>query len=457
MWETFFLQVQKFRQKGSFVHHLSVATSWNIAIAATQFILSPIITRLYTPAQYGVFALMNSIIAGISLFSSFKYSEAILLTETKEARHRATGLAFGLLQATTLLSFIAIFIFHNSVSDFLNMPRATLLPYIIPIGVLLTGILEILLNINASKKNYFLNGLSGFISALSARGSNIIAALAFGPATASLLLGDFIGRVLAIISLLTSFKGNVGSVSLLVKSYKISVLKSTAKFYRSFPLYALPSSLLTTLSSHLPLYFFQVQYGSLVVGSFALASSLLEIINRLVPYTVSTVFLQKAKDLKSSSLNDLADGVYRLFKYALTLSTLLFLFVAVSSSALLPWAFGENWKTAGHITAILALYYAFNFVSVSLSEVFKVMDRQRLLLTTSLFSAALKVLAIIIVAVNSIEITHGVLFFSVAGALGSILQLACVFYIIKNYFWKSLLWVVLSLIILLSTVLVGII
>lgn len=451
------IQIKNVRQEGSFVRHVSVATGWNVAIAATQFVLTPVVTRLYTPAQYGVFALLNSMIVSISLLSSFKYSESILITETREMRDRASVLAFVILHVVALVVLGNIFIFHHAVSGFLNLPETSLLPYIIPIGVLLTGYLEILVNVNTNLKKYFQNGISGFLNGLSARGVNILTAIVSESMVVGLMVGDFCGKVVAVASLLFSLKNPVEALKALRSSCKTSLLLATAKLYKSFPLYSLPTSFLITLSGHLPLYFFQIQYGSLIVGSFALASSLLEIINRLIPYSVSAIFLQKAKDLKNESMTRLADTVYKLFIYVLLLATGIFISISLLSTTVLPWAFGENWLAAGTIASVLALHYTFNFVTISLSEVYRVMDRQQLLLGTSMLSVFLKIASIGALMILDLELITGLLLFSLASSIGSIIQVLGVFFILQHYFIKALLFIFISFVLVGSVILLSVV
>lgn len=213
-------------------------------------------------------------------------------------------------------------------------------------------------------------------------------------------------------------------------------MMEAARRFKSFPLYYLPSNFLIGFSAHFPLYVFQDQYGSAVVGAYALASSMLEIFNRLIPYTVSSVFLQKAIELREVSQEHLAERTYRLFLVMLLLATGIFSGFALLGDVVFPWVFGSNWTTAGTFITILAIAYTFNFVGVALTEVYKVMGRQRLLLAVSILMVVLKILSLVLVFFFKVEVLKALFIYAATSGLASMMQVVGVFVILKHNILK---------------------
>lgn len=105
---------------------------------------APILSRLYTPAEFGVLGSLIAIIGVIALVGSLKYEMAIVTEPTEQNAIAVTGLSCHLLTAVTILSavcFLAIILLSPSVikePQLLNM-----LPYGIVI-IFSTGLYNIL-------------------------------------------------------------------------------------------------------------------------------------------------------------------------------------------------------------------------------------------------------------------------------------------------------------------------
>lgn len=448
--------IQKLREEGSFIRNISIASFWNAAVIASQFILSPIITRLYTPAEYGQYALFNSLVVNIALFSSLKYTETIVLAETREQRNNAISLSFSAVIIFSALTAAGVFTFYEPLSNFFDVNDGGEFLYFIPLGVLITCTLEIVVTINVRQKKFLNNGFAGFLNNVSARFFNILYALLFKSQTFGLIAGDFVGKLVGIAGVLSSYRIFLRSSKEFVRSVSLKGMMFIAQKYKSFPLYFLPSSVLIYLSGHLPLYFFQTKYSSAAVGAYALASSMLEIFNRLIPYALSPVFLQKATELKNTSPHHLAERSFKLFGYMLLLATLLFSGFALVGDRLFPFVFGKEWTTAGTYVAILSVPYAFNFVAVSLSEIYNVMGRQRFLLANSIFNLFLKIVSVVVILLLEVDQLQALFIYSVFSAVGGIFLILGVFVILHHRLWRVTSFILVSFTLLLLALFLGV-
>lgn len=414
--------VKKVFHPGSFIQHVSIASSWNLAIILVQFLLSPIITRIYTPDQYGVFAIFSSIMVNISMLGSFKYNEAIILAPTLTERNKVASLSGLLVLAISMVSAIGLIFFSSDLADFLNEPRLLNFVYFIPLGVALMGVIEILLSLNVWSKRFFQNGLAGFFTNISSRVFTILCGLFLNPLAVGLIAGDLIGKLSGSLSIIYTSRTSLKNFYYQIRSTTLRSMIEMARTYKYFPLYILPTSIITTLSNHLPIYFFQAKFSSAIVGAYALATSLLEIVNRLMPYSIAGVFFSKAAELKNQSSDQLAKATYKVFRVVAIISLFIFLVSSVTSRYVFPFIFGESWQLAGIFAGILSVSYATNFINVSLIEIYKVISKQRLLLNTTIISVLIRVLALVFLAYTEIDATSGLFYFCLASALGNIFQ-----------------------------------
>jgi len=429
-------QINKVKEEGSFIRNVTIVSTWNVLGILTQFILSPIITRLYTPDQYGSFALFSTIIVNAVLLSSLRYSEAIVITETPEQRNNTVFLSFVLVSGTTILSVLGTFLFQHQLQEFIGVVWPSYFIYVIPLAIFLGGTLEILLTINVWRRKFFSNGLAGFLTNILSRFFTISYAFFFQANAGGLVGGDLVGKVVGITGVLASFSNLKSKIYTFCRGLNINAIKLTASRYIQFPLYTLPTNLFILLSASLPIYFFQFQYTSVVVGYYALSSSLLEMINRLIPYSVASVFLPKAVELEKVSSKHLAETAYKLYGVIFVLSIVVFSGFSLFSKFIFPLIFGASWETAGIYMGILSLYYSFHFIAISLSEVYKVLGKQRFLLVSTVISVLLKSFAIFLAVYFDANVLEAIFWFCLANAIGSIIQIVGVFVILRFKVWQ---------------------
>jgi O-antigen/teichoic acid export membrane protein len=431
MLKNVFDQFRKIKDEGSFTRNVSITSTWNVMGILSQFILSPVITRLYTPAQYGGFALYNTIVINVVLISSLRYSEAIVISESFGKRNNIVSLAFLLALTTTFLSALAVYLFQQPIQQFIGSTWPAQYIYIIPLAVFLGATLEILITVNVGRRKFFSNGLAGFLTHFSSRSSTILYALAIEARVMGLVSGDLAGKAIGITGVLASFRHLRRSLASFSETVSIEGMRMVARLYSHFPLYTLPTNLLILFSGHLPIYFFQLQFTSGVVGSYALSSSLLEMINRLIPYSLAGVFFPKARDLKSVSDEHLMEKLYKLYWAVFILSIGIFSILCLFSKYIFPFVFGESWSTAGIFMGILSLYYSFHFIAVSISDVYKVINKQRFFLIATIISVFLKLLVIVFAVLMKADIAITLFWFCISSALGAIIQILGVFVIFR--------------------------
>lgn len=429
-------QFNKVKEQGSFIRNVTIVSTWNVLGILSQFILSPIITRLYTPDQYGSFALFSTIVVNAVLVSSLRYSEAIVITKTPEQRNNTIFLSFILVLSITILSILGTFLFQNQLQKFIGVALPNYFIYVIPMAILLGGVLEILLTINVWRGKFFNNGFAGFLTNILSRCFTISDAVFFQANVVGLIGGDLVGKMVGVTGVLLSFKNLKSKIYTFCRGFNFNAIKLAAHHYIQFPLYTLPTNLFILLSGSLPIYFFQFQYTSGVVGYYALSSSLLEMINRLIPYSVASVFLPKAVELKKISLTHLAETAYKLYGVILILSIGIFSGFSLFSRYIFPWIFGASWETAGIYMGILSLYYSFHFIAISLSEVYKVLGKQRFLLVTTVISVLLKSFAIFLAVYFEENVLNAIFWFCIANSIGSIIQILGVFVIFRFKVWQ---------------------
>lgn len=240
--------------------------SANIVAQAIGLLVYPILTRLYSPDDFGLLNLFTSI-AGIAvLFATAEFQYAIVLPKENKKASALTALSLTILLAVTVIIALTV-PFSKLIAAAFKAPDFTKIYWLLPFFVLLTGLWNILNYSYLRNQQYTrLSGYQISQSILSALGK-----WGFG----------FAGKTtigLPLATVLAQF-GSLGvSVALAWKKLRAnwekvlwSDCRAVAVEYRNFPMFNLPRSLVNSLGQALPIWFLTPCFGLEKVGQLSLA------------------------------------------------------------------------------------------------------------------------------------------------------------------------------------------
>lgn len=134
--------------RNAFTLMLGTALSQAIPIA-----IIPILTRIFTPEDFGLLALYGACVAILSVFIAGRYEIAIMLPKSNED-------AKILLQASIIITFliatilfIPILFFNKQIANLLGNKNIAPWLYLLPLSALLTGTYQSLTYWNNRQKN----------------------------------------------------------------------------------------------------------------------------------------------------------------------------------------------------------------------------------------------------------------------------------------------------------------
>ena len=240
--------------------------SANIVAQAIGLLVYPVLTRLYSPDDFGLLNLFTSI-AGIAvLFATAEFQYAIVLPKENKKASALTALSLTILLAVTVIIALTV-PFSELIAAAFKAPDFTKIYWLLPFFVLLTGLWNILNYSYLRNQQYTrLSGYQISQSILSAVGK-----WGFG----------FAGKTtigLPLATVLAQF-GSLGvSIALAWKKLRAnwekvlwSDCRAVAVEYRNFPMFNLPRSLVNSLGQALPIWFLTPCFGLEKVGQLSLA------------------------------------------------------------------------------------------------------------------------------------------------------------------------------------------
>lgn len=347
---------------------LASSTAFGQAIIV---LVTPILTRLYQPDDFGIMAAYASVLSMLSVIAAFRYDFVIPLPEEDSDAANVIAVAFFSLLIMTVLTTLGIILLGSQISVWLQTPQLARYLWLLPVGLLAVGAYQNL-NFWAIRKQQFNNLAKTRVSQNIGRALTQTAAglLKLGPA------GLIIGYVLGL-------SGGIGTLAKLlwqdIKPLLPGItsdrLNYVAKRYWRFPLVNSWASIISSLSQELPVLIISSYFGSTVVGWFYLSLKVLRVPFTIVGQAIAQVFYARAS--VASRGGDLSRVTLEVFENLNRLSMGPMLWIGLMAPSLFSFIFGSNWETSGYYSRYISPLLFILFVTTPLSTIVYVKERQR--------------------------------------------------------------------------------
>lgn len=310
-------------------------------LAAVLF--SPVLTRLYSPADMGMWGLFVSYIGFASVIGSLRYEVAVVAARNdKDALELANSSLF-LAIFTSFLGMLAFEAMRQK--GFFGLDALPMMAsFLVFFSLLFSGFGQVLRYLALRRENFSLVGrftvLQGWVK--------VLLQLMLAPLGAlGLFLGETLGRLAALRSLWK-----------LIPQITVSLNVTTLLQYKAYPVFQLPSSLLNTLALVAPVPVFIALYGPAVGGALALAQRVVGLPLGLIGNAVADVFYGKASSLARTNPGLLVGFFLGVFLRLLAIGVLMGVAMWVLAPRVVPWLFGSEWELAGIMMGVMGPWMA---------------------------------------------------------------------------------------------------
>ena len=378
--------INKLKPKSEFTRNVLTLMTGTTIAQAIPIAISPILTRLYTPEDFGVFALFLSISGLFSIISTGRYELVIMSPKSNKEAINILVLSIIISCIISIISFFIIFFLYDDILKFVNNKNIGKWLYFIPFTVFFVGLYQSLNFWFNRKKQYKILATNRVIQT----GSNSAMSLLFGfnKFSFGLIWGYLFGFIISSIRLFLIF---IKEDNKLNKYINRNTMLKVLKKYKKMPIYNLPNAFIDGLRvSGINILISQF-FSTAILGQFSMAFKMVQAPMGLIGGSISQVFFQK---VSVSNKQDLYNIALSLIKKATLIALPIFLFIFIYAPYLFTFIFGEKWELAGKITSILTPWLFLNFITSPLSTLFIVINKQNLLLIFSIFYMIIPLLII---------------------------------------------------------------
>lgn len=404
----------------SLYRSLAGLASGNIASRLVIIASMPLLTRLFSPSDFGIFY----VIVGFSSIAvplvSLGYTNAIPVVN-RDAR-AISIMTCCILSAVASTSAMVVLIM--CISRVYNIgPIDTIASniWILAGLVISSAFIEVSASWQTRERRLGVTSKALVVKALTAEG--VKASLGFSmPGPNSLLAGQLFGTILAGVYSFISIPTRRIMYYLFHPRYLLSVFYR----YREFAFYRMPAQALSAVGVQAPILILGSSYGSASAGHVAIAINMISVPVSIFGQSLNrAIFSELSHAVRANSGN--VGLPRRIFNQGMVLSFLIgapiallaFLFAGPVFSVL----FGHRWSESGNYVSILSVYMFFQFMSYPLMSVLNFSGAQLAFFRIHLQRAVIATISLFIPIFFKQSIETSLLVYSVSMCLHYLLVL----------------------------------
>lgn len=361
--------IKEYLSKNQFAKNVITLMTGTAVAQAIPIAITPILTRLYTPDDFGLLALFISLSTIFSSVACGRYELAIMLPQKDSDAINIASIGLIITTSLSLLLLIPIILFNEEIVNLLGNKQIGVWLYILPVSVFLMGFFNVLNYLNIRSKLYKDIAKANIYKSVGLASIQLsLGSLKAG--VTGLISGQVISQILANYQLVKNVRVNYK-----FHNIRVSEIIRLSKRYSDFPKYSVWAVLANTLSYNLTNILISLYYGITTLGFYSLGQRLLSAPTALIGASIGQVFFQEANDEKNKTGS--AINTYDLTSKKLVVISLLFF---VPLYPLLPigfeFFFGLGWGVAGEYAQIILPLVAVQFVVAAVTTVNSIFEKQ---------------------------------------------------------------------------------
>ena len=339
---------------------------------AIPLVGSLVIARIFTPADFGLFAAWLGLVTTIAVILTGRF-EMVLVTEGDG--YPRTNAMFITLATIPLIAclLVPVAIAAYFFIPFFQSFGISLIFIMVPASIL-TAMAQCWQALAAADGGYRNLSILRVSQSAGVVGAQIFLGLIFSSAI-SLAWGYLIGVLGCVLTAIYLMPINLGR-----PFQKIEFLQRVRSFWRlhhRFPMLALPADFINNLAAQLPVLIVASRFGPEFGGVLALTLKVVGAPIGLIGASVLDVFKRHA----ASSFRDLGDcrpEYIRNFKILSFFSVILGAGILIFSKPIFQLAYGDKWSEAGIIAIWLLPLFVMRFIASPLSYIFYISGKQHI-------------------------------------------------------------------------------
>lgn len=336
--------------------------------------ISPVISRLYSPEDFGVFTTVLSVSGLLTFLATMRYELAVPLPAATAEARRLVRVAAGVGLGSSVLLTAVCWLWGDRVFGWFGSRSASGFWWVIPLAVASQAAYQVGYHWALRTKAYPVLAATRIWQSLSSATAYLLLGwLVVGPL--GLLVGLLLAQGAGVFRLLRQFGATAVAPVEGAVTERFETLWKTARRHGRFAVFGALAGFLNASGTLLPPLLVGGLYGQAAVGALGFAVRLIGMPMQLIGTAIAQVFLAEAAGMIRENPAALRGLFFRLARRLSKFGGLIVL-GGLTSPWVFPWLFGEGWRTAGTVAAWTSLPAAAQIVVSPLSNIAILMKRQ---------------------------------------------------------------------------------
>lgn len=335
---------------------------------------SPVLTRLYGPADLGALAVYAALVSACSVVICLRYELCINLCASEGEAANALALALTSMLGLSVLSVGGVVLGRHALARATGAPELAQVLWLLPLSLAGMGTYTALSYWAIRRSDYGRLARTKVAQGLT-QSALQLGLGALGAVPAGLFVADAASRSSGVGTLARAmWRHDRGAF----REVSWRGMADVARRYRRFPLLGSGSAVANTLAVEAPVFLLALHFSTRVTGDYALVHRLLALPLVLLGRAVGMYYVGEATRLLRSSRG----AVRALFRQTVARLALFGALPLALGGLLCPWlvplVFGAAWHEAGRYALVVGVLSAAQFVAVPVSETLNFLERQDL-------------------------------------------------------------------------------
>lgn len=357
----------------------------------------PLLTRLYSPEEFGICGVFVALLGVISVAGAWRYEIALPLPENDASAANLLFVALCCTCLTTMAVSLAVLFFGSCIASITRLHEVATYLWWLPLGVALASSAEVLRYWAIRRKAFGRVARTRVEQALGGVSTQLALGWA-GAGALGLIVGQVINNGLAGLTLggraLVEDRG-------LFKDVSAARMLEAAREFDRFPKFSTGEAFANVAAVQLPLILIAGLATSTEVGYLMLGMRLMQAPVGLIGSSIGQVFFGSA--VENHRLGQLDRLTARALANLARLGVGPLVFAGIVSPVVFGLVFGHEWQRAGELVAWMTPWFVLQFLASPVSMVLQVTSNQRRALLLHLAGLLLRLSSVALVGCVSPE------------------------------------------------------
>lgn len=392
-----------------FKNTLKLSTS-SVVLTVLPLLVTPILSRLYSPEEYGDWGVFSGVLYIVSSFILLSYENAIVKTNEDEELPPLIALCTIIL----VIISVVVFVFFKlgsfwGIKFFVEFPSLILL-----IPVIITSAFYTMCYNLSNRQNMYnamatVSIVNGTFQSVFRILLGVIPIVSYG-----LIVGNLVAQVLATLLFFYLLRNVVSRISF--KGIDFEIINRVAIKYKKFPLYDAPARFIEQSINNMTIVILAFFWAKEDIGCFSMVMLFVLIPISIIGSAMGNVFYREISE-NAQNFNVIKQSTLRVGKINFIVSIIPILFLALGGDRLLVLFLGDRWGNVAPMSLCMALFSVPVILSEPLLPIFRTLDKQEIRFRINTINLITALGLLIIMALSTHHLYMSLIAYSIVYAI----------------------------------------